>query len=93
MPHECHFFMLQKKIELARLAEKRTTTLTWVGLGLMSVQFGILARLTWWEYSWDIMEPVTYFVTYGTAMACYAYFVMTKQVSLFKLLAGQFPDV
>lgn len=25
------------------------------------------------------MEPVTYFVTYGTAMAAYAYFVMTKQ--------------
>lgn len=46
----------------------------------MSVQFGILARLTWWEYSWDIMEPVTYFVTYGTAMLAYAYFVITKQV-------------
>lgn len=27
------------------------------------------------------MEPVTYFVTYGTAMAAYAYFVLTKQVS------------
>lgn len=26
------------------------------------------------------MEPVTYFVTYGTAMAAYAYFVLTKQV-------------
>lgn len=38
-------------------AEKRTNNLTWLGLGLMSVQFGILARLTWWEYSWDIMEP------------------------------------
>lgn len=48
----------------------------------MSVQFGILARLTWWEYSWDIMEPVTYFVTYGTAMAAYAYFVLTKQVNM-----------
>jgi hypothetical protein len=24
--------------------------------GMMSVQFGVLARLTWWEYSWDIME-------------------------------------
>lgn len=47
----------------------------------MSVQFGVLARLTWWEYSWDIMEPVTYFVTYGTAMAVYAYFCITKQVS------------
>lgn len=55
--------------------------LTWVGLGMMGVQFGILARLTWWEYSWDIMEPVTYFVTYGTAMAAYAYYCLTKQVS------------
>ena len=45
----------------------------------MSVQFGVLARLTWWEYSWDIMEPVTYFVTYGTAIIAYSYFVLTKQ--------------
>ncbi|KAF4520368.1 hypothetical protein B566_EDAN012873 [Ephemera danica] len=69
----------KKRMELAQLSEKRTNVLTWVGLGMMSVQFGILARLTWWEYSWDIMEPVTYFVTYGTAMACYAYYVLTKQ--------------
>ena len=27
---------------------------------------------------------MTYFVTYGTAMACYAYFVLTKQEYLFK---------
>nr|CAH7749807.1 unnamed protein product [Callosobruchus chinensis] len=53
--------------------------MAWAGLGYMSVQFGILARLTWWEYSWDIMEPVTYFVTYGTAMACYAYFLCTRE--------------
>ncbi|EEB12488.1 conserved hypothetical protein [Pediculus humanus corporis] len=59
--------------------KRQTNVLTWIGLGLMSVQFGILARLTWWEYSWDIMEPVTYFVTYGTAMAGYAYYVLTKQ--------------
>uniref|UniRef100_A0A2M4CJ22 Calcium uniporter protein n=1 Tax=Anopheles darlingi TaxID=43151 RepID=A0A2M4CJ22_ANODA len=68
-----------KKLELDQKAGRRTNALTWVGLGLMSVQFGVLARLTWWEYSWDIMEPVTYFVTYGTAMAAYAYFVLTKQ--------------
>lgn len=70
-----------KREQLNLVAVKRTKSLTWVGLGLMSVQFGILARLTWWEYSWDIMEPVTYFVTYGTAMLAYAYFVLTKQVS------------
>ncbi|XP_044727262.1 calcium uniporter protein, mitochondrial [Chrysoperla carnea] len=68
-----------KRQELEVVAQRRTNVLTWLGLGLMSVQFGILARLTWWEYSWDIMEPVTYFVTYGTAMAGYAYFVLTKQ--------------
>ena len=26
-----------------------------------------------------IFYSVTYFVTYGTAMACYAYFVLTRQ--------------
>ena len=55
--------------EIIRHAGERTNMLTWAGLGLMATQFGILARLTWWDYSWDIMEPVTYFVTYGTAIA------------------------
>lgn len=70
----------QVRIEISRKAEKRTTLVLWGGLAYMATQFGILARLTWWEYSWDIMEPVTYFITYGSAMAMYAYFVMTRQV-------------
>ncbi|OCT71859.1 hypothetical protein XELAEV_180348362mg, partial [Xenopus laevis] len=65
--------------EIDRRAEKRTTWVMWGGLAYMATQFGILARLTWWEYSWDIMEPVTYFITYGSAMAMYAYFVLTRQ--------------
>jgi len=73
----------KQRQEIIHHAEERTTAITWVGLGLMSVQFGILARLTWWEYSWDIMEPVTYFVTYGTAIAGYAYFVLTRQEYLY----------
>ncbi|KAM4703309.1 calcium uniporter protein, mitochondrial [Rhinophrynus dorsalis] len=67
------------RVELSRRAEKRTTWVLWGGLAYMATQFGILARLTWWEYSWDIMEPVTYFITYGSAMAMYAYFVLTRQ--------------
>ncbi|XP_063922541.1 calcium uniporter protein, mitochondrial isoform X2 [Zophobas morio] len=69
----------EKMLELEQVANRRSNWMAWAGLGLMSVQFGILARLTWWEYSWDIMEPVTYFVTYGTAMAAYAYFVLTRE--------------
>ncbi|XP_063443541.1 calcium uniporter protein, mitochondrial-like [Mytilus edulis] len=67
------------KVDIEGKALKRTTGLAWVGLGLMSLQFGVLARLTWWEYSWDIMEPVTYFITYGTSVAMFAYFVLTRQ--------------
>ena len=53
----------------------------WGGLGYMGLQFGILARLTWWEYSWDIVEPITYFVTYAGLIAMYGYFVLTRQVT------------
>lgn len=67
--------------KLNAVAQRRTSFLSWAGLAAMGVQFGFLARLTWWDYSWDIMEPVTYFVTYGTTMAMFAYFVLTKQVN------------
>lgn len=71
--------MEEKMNKLNAVAQRRTSFLSWAGLAAMGVQFGFLARLTWWDYSWDIMEPVTYFVTYGTTMAMFAYFVLTKQ--------------
>lgn len=71
------------KDEIAVTAERKTSLKTWFCLGMMSAQFGILARLTWWEYSWDIMEPVTYFVTYGTVMAGFAYYCLTNQVNIY----------
>jgi len=52
----------------------------------MGTQFGFMARLTWWEYSWDVMEPVTYFVGYATAIAMFAYYVITRKVSVSVLL-------
>jgi len=69
----------QQKALIDENAAKRTNFLVWAGLGFMGLQFGFLARLTWWEYSWDIMEPVTYFVTYFSSMVFYTYFVLTRQ--------------
>ncbi|XP_073428073.1 calcium uniporter regulatory subunit MCUb, mitochondrial isoform X1 [Dendrobates tinctorius] len=66
------------KKNIMALAQARTTRLKWVGLALLSTQGGALAWLTWWVYSWDIMEPVTYFITYGSAISFYAYFLLTK---------------
>jgi hypothetical protein len=55
--------------------------MVWLGLGLMSIQAGILARLTWFDYSWDIVEPISYFVSYSAVIGVYAYFVLTRKVN------------
>ncbi|CAK9816857.1 Calcium uniporter protein, mitochondrial [Anthophora plagiata] len=69
----------QKLQELEATAVRKANIFVWMVLMLMSIQFSGLARLTWWEYSWDIMEPVTYFVTYATTMGWFIYFAVTKQ--------------
>ena len=73
--------------QIQETAAKRTKLMMWGGLAFMSTQFGVLARLTWWEYSWDIMEPVTYFVTTGTAICAYGYFLLTQQVYIYALFS------
>ena len=45
-------WILQEKLRLLIRAERRSKILAWAGLGFMGTQFGFLARLTWWEYSW-----------------------------------------
>jgi len=44
----------------------------------MSFQVGILAKLTWGVYSWDVVEPVSFFIAYGTAMMFYVFYLMTR---------------
>ena len=69
--------------EMLDSSHRRTRAMAWLGLAFMASQFGFLARLTWWDYSWDIVEPISYFVTYGTGIFFYAYYVVTKQEANF----------
>lgn len=48
------------------------------GLGYLVVSTAGLFRLTFWELSWDVMEPICYFVTSTYFMACYAFFLRTR---------------
>lgn len=67
------------KQQLSNTAQFHTSRVVWTGMALLSVQGGALAWLTWWVYSWDVMEPVTYFITYATSIGVFAYYVLTKQ--------------
>jgi len=63
---------------LVAKVEAKTKAMQYGILAYMVFQWSALARLTWWEYSWDIMEPVTYFITYGTSVALYGFYVLSK---------------
>ncbi|XP_076998678.1 calcium uniporter regulatory subunit MCUb, mitochondrial [Tamandua tetradactyla] len=69
----------QLKARIEARSEAKTSGFLWAGLALLSVQGGAMAWLTWWVYSWDIMEPVTYFITFANSMIFFAYFIVTRQ--------------
>jgi len=68
-----------EKRKMDKRASRAANLFVYGGLGYLVAQWAILARMTWWEFNWDIMEPVTYFITFGTAVIGYAYFALTKR--------------
>ncbi|KAM9678534.1 calcium uniporter regulatory subunit MCUb, mitochondrial isoform 1-T1 [Trichechus inunguis] len=79
----------QLKARVEGRCEASISRLLWTGLALLSVQGGALAWLTWWVYSWDIMEPVTYFITFANTMVFFAYFLVTRQDYTYSAVSGR----
>lgn len=68
-----------KKEEIDILAHKQVRRILWTGLGAIVVQVGLFFRLTFWEFSWDIMEPIAFFTTSAGLIVGYAYFLITSR--------------
>jgi len=72
---------LRNKHKLELDAKAAAAAKRWMlfGFGYLIIQFGILARMVWIDFNWDIMEPVTYFVGLTTLMGGYIFFVLYDQ--------------
>ncbi|KAL0922581.1 hypothetical protein M5K25_006573 [Dendrobium thyrsiflorum] len=69
----------KKKDEIDMLAHKQVRGILWSGLGFFVVQVGLFFRLTFWEFSWDVMEPIAFFTTTAGILVGYAYFLFTSK--------------
>ncbi|CAM0874429.1 unnamed protein product [Alopecurus aequalis] len=69
----------EKKEEIDKLAHKQVRRVLWTGLGFFMTQVGLFFRLTFWEFSWDVMEPIAFFTTTAGLLVGYAYFLITSR--------------
>jgi len=61
-----------------KVADKQVQRIVWTVFFGVGFQFVLFARLTWWDLSWDVMEPVSYFTSVAeTVIAGYFWFMFT----------------
>lgn len=56
----------------------------WAGLGFLLAQTLGFMRLTFWELTWDVMEPICFYVTSMYFMAGYTFFLRTSKEPCFE---------
>ncbi|KIJ64799.1 hypothetical protein HYDPIDRAFT_28160 [Hydnomerulius pinastri MD-312] len=70
-----------------REARKGARRLAVGGFGMLVVYWGAVARLTFWDYGWDVMEPITYLSGLSTVICGYLWFLYHgRQVSYSSVL-------
>jgi len=46
----------------------------------------MFARLTWWDYSWDVIEPFTYFTNFvQCVLAAFIFYLVRKEEFSYEL--------
>jgi hypothetical protein len=73
-----------QKVDIDRTAELQVRRELWGGLAGLVLQTAAFMRLTFWELSWDVMEPICFFVGSTYFMGGYAFFLRTKREPSFE---------
>ncbi|KAK9285446.1 hypothetical protein L1049_024639 [Liquidambar formosana] len=76
--------MEKHKAVIDKKAESLVRRELWCGLGFLVVQTAGFMRLTFWELSWDVMEPICFYVTSIYFMAGYTFFLRTSKEPSFE---------
>uniref|UniRef100_A0A7N0T800 Calcium uniporter protein C-terminal domain-containing protein n=1 Tax=Kalanchoe fedtschenkoi TaxID=63787 RepID=A0A7N0T800_KALFE len=76
--------MEEEKAAIDKKAEDLVRRELWGGLACMVVQTAAFMRLTFWELTWDVMEPICFYVTSVYFMASYAFFLRTSKEPSFE---------
>ncbi|KAJ3995319.1 hypothetical protein F5050DRAFT_1573813 [Lentinula boryana] len=63
------------KRECDREARKGARRMAVGGFGMLVVYWAAVARLTFWDYGWDVMEPITYLSGLSTVICGYLWFL------------------
>ncbi|XP_030444951.2 calcium uniporter protein 2, mitochondrial-like [Syzygium oleosum] len=76
--------MERRKAGIDREAESLVRRELWMGLGYLVVQTAGFMRLTFWELTWDVMEPICFYLTSVYFMLGYAFFLRTSREPSFE---------
>ncbi|KAK7406638.1 hypothetical protein VNO78_08267 [Psophocarpus tetragonolobus] len=76
--------MERKKLAIDNRADTMVRRELWGGLGFLIVQTVAFMRLTFWELTWDVMEPICFYLTSMYFMAGYAFFLRTSKEPSFQ---------
>lgn len=76
------------KSHCEREAHRGARRMAVTGFGMLVVYWASVARLTFWDYGWDVMEPVTYLSGLSTVILGYLWFLYQgREVSYSSVLA------
>ncbi|GMH13876.1 hypothetical protein Nepgr_015717 [Nepenthes gracilis] len=76
--------MEKQKAQIDKKAQALVKRELYCGLGLLLAQTLVCMRLTFWELSWDVMEPICFFVTSLHFALAYAFFLRTSKEPSFE---------